>query len=130
MGRHGRQHQHWYWGSDGYSPGPGRRRVAYRAAWLYICAWIAAVSLGRLPHPLEVVSLAPAVAALLLIVAVLIEPRPTRPGAPRAALDIPPPAGRWRSAGWGTGGDYVAEVSGLGPLGLDFVDPRDDRRAG
>lgn len=104
--------------------------LGYRAAWLYMCAWIAAVSLGRLPHTLEVASLAPAVAALLLIVAVLIEPRPTRPGAPRAARDVPPPAGRWRSAGWGIGGDYVTEAPGRRPLGLDYADPRDDPRAG
>ena len=126
MGRHGRQRQQGYWGSEGHRRALRLRRVAYRAAWLYMCAWIAAVSLGRLPHPLEVASLAPAVAALLLIIAVLVEPRPTRPGTPRAALDVPPPAGRWRSAGWGTGGDYVTEVPGLGPLGVDYTDPRQE----
>ncbi len=92
MGRRGRRHQ-----QRGWWPGTGRgrllrlRRAAYRAAWVYLCAWIAAVSLGRLPHPLEVASLAPAVAALLLIVAVLIEPRPKRGSvAPRdgATLDL------------------------------------------
>ena len=49
-----------------------------------MCAWIVALSLGRLPHPLGVVSVSVAVAAVVLIVVVLIEPRPMRaPVAPR-----------------------------------------------
>jgi hypothetical protein len=126
VGRHGRQHQQGHRASD---RALRLRHVAYQAAWLYMCAWIAALSLGRLPHALEVASVALALAAVLLIVVVLIEPRPMRAGAPRAALDVPPPAGRWRSAGWRTG-DYVTQISAIGPLGLDYVDPRDDPRVG
>jgi quercetin dioxygenase-like cupin family protein len=31
---------------------------------------------------------------------------------------------------WAKSGDYVTQVIAIGPLGLDYVDPRDDPRAG
>lgn len=54
------------------------RRVAYLAAWLYLCAWIVALSLGSVPASARVASVVMAAAALLVIVAVLVAPRPAR----------------------------------------------------
>jgi quercetin dioxygenase-like cupin family protein len=31
---------------------------------------------------------------------------------------------------WAKSGDYVTQVTAIGPLGLDYVDPRDDPRSG
>jgi hypothetical protein len=78
VGRQGRQHQQRDGGRGLHTRLLLLRLAAYRAAWVYMCAWIAAVSLGRLPHPLGVVSVSLAVAAVLLIAVVLLEPRPTR----------------------------------------------------
>ncbi len=100
MGRHGWQNQDGHRGGNGLAARLRVRRVAYRTAWLYVCAWVAALSLGRLPRSLGVACVAVAVVAMLLIVAVLIAPRPMRsPGAPRDTPELPPRAGRLGSAG-------------------------------
>jgi hypothetical protein len=69
VGRKGRQSQ---------QGNRGLRRVMYLAAWLYLCAWIVALSLGRLPAEVRFASIGVAAAAILLIVLVLVEPHPTQ----------------------------------------------------
>lgn len=65
-------------GREGRVGVSGSRYVAYRAAWLYVCAWIVAVSLDS-PSPLVgFASTGVAAAAVVFILSVLIKPRPTR----------------------------------------------------
>jgi hypothetical protein len=54
------------------------RRPAYLAAWVYLCAWILALSLNSLPGSVRFGSMGIAAAAIVVIGLVLIEPRPTR----------------------------------------------------
>lgn len=55
----------------------GSRYLAYRAAWLYLCAWLVTVTLDSLPASLTFVSIGVAVASAVFILVVLIAPRPT-----------------------------------------------------
>jgi Flp pilus assembly protein TadB len=55
----------------------GPRYMAYRAAWLYLCAWVVTVVLGSVPAALRSVSIAVAVVAALFILTVLVKPRPS-----------------------------------------------------
>jgi len=57
------------------------RRVAYLAAWLYLCGWVIALSLGRVPASATLASVGVAAAAVLLIIVVLVSPRPAPPAA-------------------------------------------------
>ena len=55
----------------------GSRYFAYRAAWLYLCAWVVTVSLDSVPGPLRFVSIGVAGASAVFILRVLLTPRPT-----------------------------------------------------
>jgi len=57
------------------------RRVVYLAAWLYLCAWVVALSLGAVPASATLASVGVAAAAVLLIIVVLVSPRPAPPAA-------------------------------------------------
>ena len=54
------------------------RHLSYLAAWLYLCAWIVALSMSSVPTAIRSVTAAVAVGAALFIVRVLVAPRPTR----------------------------------------------------
>ena len=54
------------------------RHLAYLAAWLYLCAWIVALSMSSVPAAIRSVTAAVAVGAAVFIVRVLVAPRPTR----------------------------------------------------
>lgn len=62
------------------------RHGAYLAAWLYLCAWIVASSLGWVPASLRLAGVGLTAAAVLLILTVLLAPRPTR--TPVSASDL------------------------------------------
>ncbi len=72
-------------GREGRAGRSGLRYLAYRAAWLYLCAWIVAVSLESPPPLVRFASIAVAAAAVVFILVVLVRPRPTR--APAGTTD-------------------------------------------
>jgi hypothetical protein len=56
----------------------GMRRVTYRLAWLYLCAWVVTLCLGAIPAAARLASIVLAAGALMTIVVTLVGPRPTQ----------------------------------------------------
>jgi polyferredoxin len=63
------------------------RRVTYRLAWLYLCAWVVTLPLGAIPAVARLASIVLATVALATIVVTLVGPRPTQ--AHGSTMDAP-----------------------------------------
>jgi hypothetical protein len=63
------------------------RRVTYRLAWLYLCAWVVTLCLGAIPAAVGLASIVLAAVAVVTIGVTLVGPRPT--SAEVSTTDVP-----------------------------------------